>query len=220
MILSLPQKIFFILLCMLMPFLSISQAHTLEGRALYFKLGLNKTNMVNWDDGTPTYPLTRLFGGIGVFARLGKPGRITTAIAMEANISGQGFAMKNNDEKIRARLSFLNFSVMPRQYFGHFYLTLGPEVGILLSAHEVLNGRREQSPIGIYSKSAFNGIAGAGFNFGKKDTRQVDFGLELSYKRGFTKIRTDFTHARHSVFAFSVFLPVAIFADLRSYRNW
>lgn len=194
---------------------SLCQVSEVNGKALYFKLGINRTNVSNWDDGKPTYALIRPFGGLGVYLRLGKPERVTTAMAIEVNFSGQGFSMKNNTETVKARLTYMNLSILPKQYFGHFFIAAGPEAGVLLSAHEVVDDRRELVPAGIYSKTVFNGIAGIGLNFGNKNSRQIDFGMEITYKKGFSKVRTDFTEARHSVFSFSMFIPVSLFADIR-----
>jgi Outer membrane protein beta-barrel domain len=185
-----------------------------NGAAVYFKAGVNASNFIKWDDNEPTEMLVGASGGMGVYIRLGKPTRKTLSMAIEANFSGQGFSLEQNDETIKVRTNYFNASVLLRQYFGKFYVTAGGEHGWLLSAKEKINDENEDVPEGIYEKSVWNGIGGIGLNFGDKNTRQVDFGLELTYKQGLSQVRSDFSKARHSVFNLSMFIPVSFVGEL------
>jgi hypothetical protein len=187
-----------------------------DGAAVYFKAGVNASNFINWDDGEPTNTLVSASGGMGVYVSLGKPTRRSMAMAIEGVFSGQGFALKHNDETIKARTTYFNLSAMLRKYFSHMYLTAGAEHGFLMSAREIFESGTEDAPEGIYKKGVWNGIGGIGVNFGDKYSRQVDFGLELTYRYGLSPVRTDFVKARHSVVNFSMFIPVSIVAEIAS----
>ena len=188
-----------------------------NGTAVYFKGGLNIANFVNWDDKIPTETLAGASGGMGVYIRLGQPRKKTTGLTIEAVFSGQGFKLEHNDQEVKVKTTYFNASLQVRRYLGHFFLTAGPEHGFLVSAKEFFeSGESEYAPDGIYKSNVWNGIAGMGFNFGDKTSRQIDFGFELTYRHGLSQVRTDFVKARHSVFNLSMFIPVSIVADIAS----
>lgn len=185
-----------------------------NGAAVYFKAGVNASNVINWDDNEPTNTLVSPSGGMGVYIRLGKPTYKTMAMAIEGNFSGQGFTLKQTNETIKVRTTYFNLSVLLRQYLGHVYFTAGGERGFLMSAKEIFEEGTEDAPEGIYHKGVWNGIGGIGVNFGDKNTRQVDFGFELTYKHGLSELRSDYSKARHSVFNLSMFIPLSIVAEI------
>ena len=186
----------------------------INGAAVYFKAGVNASNFIYWDDNEPTNTLVSPSGGMGVYIALGKPKRKTTSMAIEGIFSGQGFKLEQTNETVKVRTTYFNLSVMLRQYFGHMYLTAGGERGFLMSAKEIFETGSEDAPDGVYHKGVWNGIGGIGVNFGSKNSRQVDFGLEFTYKHGLSEIRKDFVKARHSVYNFSMFIPVSIVAEI------
>ena len=153
---------------------------------------------------------------MGVWIRLGKPTRKTLAMAIEGNFSGQGFQTKRDEETVKVRTTYFNAGLTLRQYFGKFYLTGGAEHGWLMNATQIEGSERADFTEVIFKKTAWNGIGGLGLNFGGERSRQVDFGLELTYKRGLGPIRTDFVKARHSVFNLSLFIPVDVVAEIAS----
>ncbi len=203
-----------LLLLTLFSFTGFSQTENVSGAAVYFKGGVNISNFVSWDDNEPTETLAGPSGGMGVWVRLGKPRYMTTALAIDAAFSGQGFKMDIDDETVKARITYFNLSLMLRHYFGHFYVAAGPEYGILVSAKEIYGTESDYVPDGIYKKNTWNGIAGIGVNFGDKNSRQVDFGFELTYKHGLSPMRTDFVKARQSVYNLSMFIPVSVIGEI------
>jgi hypothetical protein len=185
-----------------------------DGAAVYFKAGVNLSNLVKWDDNEPTNAIYGPSGGMGVYVGLGKPKRFSRALAIEAAFSGEGFSLEHNDETIKARLTYFNLSLMMRQYIGHMYLTAGPERAFLVSAKEIYGTENEYAPDGIYKNGVWNAIGGIGVNFGGRNMRQVDFGFELTYKHGLSQVRTDFIKARQSGFNLSMFIPMSIIGEI------
>lgn len=185
-----------------------------SGVAVYFKAGVNYSNFVSWDDDEPTEAIFGPSGGMGLYIPLSKPKRKSTSLAVEGIFSGQGFKLTQNDVTIKARTTYFNLSAGLRQYFGHMYITAGGERAFLMGAKEVYETESEDVPEGIYHKGAWNGFGGIGVNFGTKNSRQVDFGFELTYKHGLGPVRTDFVKARQSVYNLSMFIPVSFIADM------
>ena len=208
------MRISLVLLFSFLSFISAAQTEDTGGSAVYFKLGGNASNLIKWDDNEPTETLIGPAGGMGVWIRLGKPVRKTLALVIEGNFSAQGFKLDQDNETHKVRTTYFNAALLLRQYFGHFYFTAGGERGFLMTTKIITETDRVDAPEGIYEKGVWNGIGGIGVNFGDKRSRQIDFGMELTYKHGLSPVRTDFVKARHSVINLSLFVPVSLIADI------
>ncbi len=192
------------------------ELESVNGAGVYFKVGANYSNHIKWDDNEPTDPLIGPAGGMGVWVRLTKPTKHMLAMAIEGNFSGHGFQLKVNDVNNKVRTAYFGASLSLRQYIGKFFFTAGGEHAWLMSAINVQGDQREDFPEGLYKKTTWNGIGGIGVNFGERRSRQIDFGLELTYRQGLNAVRSDFTKARQSVYTFSMYVPVSIVADIAS----
>lgn len=186
---------------------------------VYFKGGVNLANVVNWDDNEPTDMYVGASGGMGIWIRLGQPKKKMGALSIEGIFSGQGFKMEQAGNEWTARTTYFNIPVIYRQYLGHMYFAAGAQYGFLMGVKEIVNGEEKSVQEGIYEKGAWSGLLGLGVNFGGKNSRQVDFGFEATYAHGLSKLRTDFPQARHSVINISMFIPVAVVADIASALN-
>lgn len=190
------------------------ETQKLDGFGVYFKAGANFANVVNWDDNEPTDMYVGASGGMGLWFKLGKSKRKMGALSIEGLFAGQGFKMEQAGNEWTARTTYFNIPVIYRQYFGHMYIAAGAQYGILMGVKEIVNGTEKDVPEGIYEKGTWSGLVGLGVNFGGKTTRQVDFGFEATYAHGLSKMRSDFSKARHSVINVSMFIPVAVIADI------
>ncbi|MCE3283252.1 MAG: PorT family protein [Chitinophagaceae bacterium] len=205
---------------LLVLFLSFSMAGSaqdlekIDGFGVYFKGGVNLANFVNWDDDEPTKSFTGFSGGMGFYIQLGKSTRKSSALALEGLFSSQGFQVEEAGVTSKVRITYFNIPLLYRKYFGHLYLTAGPQYGIFVGGKVINDNGESYVKDGIYSKNTWSGLVGLGYNFGDKNTRQIDFGFEATYGHGLTKVRTDFVKARQSVVNVSMFIPVAFVAEM------
>ena len=212
------MKTFFLSLFAILGFSAHAQDDLVDpGKvAVYFKVGGNSSNHIQWDDNEPTDPLIGPAGGMGIWIQLSKSHKFMRSLSLEGNFSGQGFQLEVNDVKNKVRTAYFGASLSYRQYLGKFFLTAGGEHAWLMSAINVQGDQREDFPEGTYQKTTWNGIGGIGVNFGAPRSRQLDFGMELTYRQGLNSVRSDFVKARQQVVTLSLFIPVSIVADMAS----
>jgi hypothetical protein len=209
------KRNFLFALLLLFSFNGFSQdLEEVNGFGVYFKGGVNIANFVNWDDNEPTKSFTGFNGGMGFYIALTKAKRNSSALALEGHFSSQGFQVEEAGVNNKVRITYFNIPLLYRKYWSHFYVTAGPQYGILVGGKVINDNGESYVKDGIYSKNTWSGLVGVGYNFGDKNSRQIDFGFEATYGHGLTKVRTDFVKARQSVINVSMFLPVSLVAEM------